>query len=222
MDDLMKKVSMGPGWAAFLDPDRYWHYAVILLAATLSGALLAYHPVYKRRGATMESMELKKTLIIYTVVGALIAIICTVNPSMAFVIFGIGGLMRFRTQIGESKSTGHAIMGTIIGLCWGLGLEMVAVFATVYFWAMIFFLERTSIIELEVGGVKVSDMGRSAEAYRKAMAAAGAVICSHSKNFKKVQMAFVFKLPPKIPIDKVISEVDKIPEDLKGTPDWPE
>ncbi|MCP4600018.1 MAG: hypothetical protein GY847_05675 [Proteobacteria bacterium] len=222
MNDLIGEVSMGPGWSAFLDPQKYWQYGLILLAATLSGAALAYHPVYNGRPSTMESIELKKTLIIYAAVGALIAIICTVNPSMAFVIFGIGGLMRFRTQLGASKSTGHAIMGTLIGLCWGLGLEMVAVFSTVYFWAMIYFLERTTVVELTVGGVKIPQMGPATEAYRKAIINAGGRVCSHSKNFKKVQMTFVFKMPHKVVIDNVVAEVEKISEDLKGTPDWPE
>ena len=127
MPDVLGEVTIGPGWEAFTDPARYWQYGLILVAATISGTVLAYHPVYRGRPASMEALELRKTLIIYTAVGALIAIICTVNATMAFVIFGIGGLMRFRTQLGASKSTGYAIMGTLVGLCWGLGLEMIAV-----------------------------------------------------------------------------------------------
>ncbi len=222
MPDFATQVSLGPGWEAFQDPQLYIQYALILLAATASGAILAYHPIYRGRPASMEDLELKKTLIIYTAVGALIAIICTVNPSMAFVIFGIGGLMRFRTNLGASKSTGHAIMGTLVGLCWGLGLQMVAVFATVFFWLMILFLERASIVELTVGGVKIPKMGPSTEAYREALAKAGCTVSSHSKNFKKVQMTFVFRLPGKVSLESVINSVDNIPEELKGTPDWPE
>ena len=223
MNDLVaSEVSMGPGWAAFLDPTQYWEYGFVLIAATLSGAILAYHPVYKNRPSTMESIELAKTLIIYTVVGALIAIICTVNPSMAFVIFGIGGLMRFRTQLGASKSTGHAIMGTLVGLSWGLGLEMVAVLATVYFWVMIFILERNNIVTLEVGGVKVADMSQSTEAYRNAFTNAGCKLLSHSKKFKKLEMTFLFKMPKNASKERVVAEVEKIEEKYRGTPDWPE
>ncbi len=221
MNDMMKEVSMGPGFEAFLNPERYIEYCTILLAATASGALLAYHPVYRTRPSTMESIELAKTLIIYTVVGAIISIICTVNPSMAFVIFGIGGLMRFRTQLGASKSTGHAIMGTLIGLCWGLGLEMVAVIATLYFWGMIFILERKTVIELGIGGVDIPDMSAATEAYRTAIAAGGGKVLSHSKNFKKKQMSFIIGVKGK-GTEKLVSEVEKIDERLRGTPDWPE
>ncbi len=222
MNELLGQVRLGPGWEAFSDPQLYWQYSLILVAATLSGAALAFHPIYRGRPATMESIELRKTLIIYSTVGALIAIICTVNPSMAFVIFGIGGLMRFRTQLGASKSTGYAIMGTLVGLCWGLGLEMVAVVATIYFWLVIYFLERSSVIELTVGGVPIAEMGAATAAYKAAIHKTGCTVSAHSKNFKKVQMTFVVRVPRQTKIDAIVDEVNKLPEGLRGTPDWPE
>ncbi len=221
MMDMVETVTKGPGWEAFLIAEHYWEYGFSLLAATISGIILAYHPVYRTRRPTMESLELSKTLIIYTVVGALIAVICSVNPSMAFVIFGIGGLMRFRTNLEESKSTGQAIIGTLIGLSWGLELQLAAVLATVYFWIMIYFLERSQVMELEVGGVAVPQMSESTEAYRKAFQDAGCAMLSCSKNFKKSQMTFIFRLPKKINLENVIASVNKIEEKLRGTPDWP-
>lgn len=221
MYDFMKHFTLGPGWAAFFDYQLYWRYGFVLLAATVSGVILAYHPVYRSRRPTMESLELSKTLIIYTVVGALIALICTVNPSMAFVIFGIGGLMRFRTNLEDSKSTGHAIIGTLIGLSWGLGLQLVAVFATVFFWLMIFFLERSQIMELEVGGVAIARMSESTEVYRKALLSQGCTVLSCSKNFKKAQMTFIYRKPKNTTIEEIAQSVNQIEESLRGTPDWP-
>ena len=222
MHDAASKVSMGPGFAAFLDPSQYMEYSLILIAATLSGAALAFHPVYKGRPRTLETIELSKTLMMYSVGGALISIICTVNPSMAFVIFGIGGLMRFRTQLGQGKSTGHAIIGTLIGLCWGLGLEMVAVIATGYFWGMIFFLERTRTVEISVGGVDLALMPAATVAYRKAIANSGCRMLADSKNFKKREMVFFFSVPRKVPMERVIGAIDEIAPELRGTPDLPE
>jgi hypothetical protein len=221
MPNFVGALTEGPGFAAFLEPAKWLQCGLILVEATLSGAVLAYHPIYLGRPKTIEDLELAKTLLIYSVVGALISIICTTAPSMAFVIFGIGGLMRFRTNLDSSKSTGHAIIGTLVGLCWGLGLELVAVIATVFFWLMIFFLERATVIELVVGGVKISQMTAAAEAYRESLSRAGCRLSAHRKNFKKGEMAFVFRLPRKIPIERVIAEVEKIQDDLRGTPDWP-
>jgi hypothetical protein len=215
-------VRMGPGWAAFGDPESYLRYAAILILATLSGAVLAHHPVLRGRPMHLEDLEQQKTLVVYSVVGALIAIICSTNPSMAFVIFGIGGLMRFRTDLGASKHTGHTIMGTLVGLCWGLGLELVATFATLYFWLIIYVLERAPVMQLTVGGVTVADMGEAANAYRKAIQRAGGLLTAHSKNFKKEQMTFVFRLRGDTGLDPVVEEVATIPAGLRGTPHWPE
>jgi hypothetical protein len=214
------QIHMGPGWAAFADPARYFQYGLVLVAATLSGAALAYHPVYRGRPVTLDDIEQRKTLIVYAVVGALIALVCTVNPSMALVIFGIGGLMRFRTELGTSKMTGQTIVAALIGLCWGLGLELVGVLATAYFWTMTWVLELAAAVALTVGGVAIADMGAASEAYRSAIQRAGGRITAHAKDFKKSQMSFVFRPSRRAGLEAVIGEVEQIPSQLRGTPDW--
>jgi hypothetical protein len=211
---------LGPGWAGFSDPGAYLRYGIVLVAATASGAILAYHPVHRGRQVTLIDIEQRKTLIIYSVVGALIAVICAANPSMAFVIFGIGGLMRFRTDTGESKSTGHTIMATLVGLCWGLGLELGAVIATLYFWIMLWVLESGAVRNLSVGGVAVADMARSTDAYRQAFVRASCRVLGHTKNFKTMQLSFVLQLPDEAATDRVSKEIEAIPEPLRGIPDW--
>lgn len=217
----MSEPRLGAGWAAFADPDHYLHYTLILIAATISGAVLAYHPVHRGRPLTAEDAEQRKTLVVYSVVGALIAVICAVNPSMALVIFGIGGLMRFRTDVGAPKSTGHTIVATLIGLCWGLRLELVAVLATAYVWALTWALESNSMVELTVGGVAVPEMGAAADAYRTALGRAGCRVTAHRKDFRKEQMTFAFRVPRGTTLDSVVREVDALPPLLRGTPDWP-
>ena len=217
----VEHLTPGPGWAAFAQPQSYLSAAVVLVAATLSGTLLAYHPVYRRRQVTLGIIEQRKTLIIYSTVGALIAIVCTVAPSMAFVIFGIGGLMRFRTDTGESTTTGHTIMGTLIGLCWGLGMQLVAALATVYFWGIIYVLEVSSIQKLTVS-IDVSKMAGSADAYRDALQRAGCRILGHSKSLKKGQMTFVIRAPRSTDTDTMWQALGTVPEDLRGATDWPE
>ena len=215
-------ITLGPGWAAFADLQSWLRYALIFVLATASGAALGYHPVYRGRPMQIADLEIRKTLIIYSAVGALIAVVCATTPSMAFVIFGIGGLMRFRTDVGLSKHTGHAIFASLIGLCWGLGLQLVAVFATAYFWVMIYVLERTPLREFVVGGVALVDMSGAADAYRAAITTAGGRITAHDKNFKKQQMTFVFWLPARATLEPLVEAVARIPEPLRGTPHFPE
>lgn len=215
-------VALGPGWAALGDPGRWLRYGVILLLASCSGAVLAYHPVYRRGPLYVADIEQRKTMMVYATVGALIAVICATNASMAFVIFGIGGLMRFRTDLGASKHTGNTIIATLVGLCWGLGLQLVAVFATAYFWCLIYWLERDRLYELTIGGVQVAAMGDSAAAYRQLLELGGAHITAHSKSFKRGEMTFVFRLMGGTELEELIHEADKLPPERRGTPHWPE
>jgi len=219
--DGMAEAPLGAGWASFEDPAHYLQYALVLIAATLSGAVLAYHPVHRGRPLTADEAEQRKTVVVYSVVGALIAVLVTVNPSMALVIFGIGGLMRFRTDVGAAKSTGHTIVAALIGLCWGLGLGIVALLATAYVWCVTWVLEAHRMVELTVGGVAVADMGEATDAYRDAITRAGCRVTAHSKNFKKSEMKFAFRVPRATTLEAVVREVDGLPASLRGTPDWP-
>ncbi|MET0387996.1 MAG: hypothetical protein ABW321_18635 [Polyangiales bacterium] len=221
MGDLgkLETLTLGPGWEAFTRPEQYLHFALVLLAATASGALLAFHPVHRGRPVTLDDVEQRKTLVLYSSVGALIATICTVAPSMAFVIFGIGGLMRFRTNTGESTATGHTIMGTLIGLCWGLSLQLVAVLATLYFWLMIYFLESARIERLLVTGVSQANWPRAAEAYTEALTKAGCRVLSHNRNSKKDQLVFTVHFPRSWGSEDVGRAVAHLPPELRGF-DW--
>ena len=216
----MERIGLGPGWDAFAHPDQYFHAALVLLTATISGLLLAYHPVQWGRPITRDDVEQRKTVVFYSAVGALIAIICTVAPSMAFVIFGIGGLMRFRTNTGESKATGHTIMGTLVGLCWGLGLQLVAALATVYFWLMIYVLESVRVERLVVAGVDQAHWGRAADAYKNVLTQAGCQVLSHSKGFKKSQLVFTLKVPRAFRAEDTERAFDALPAELRGGYDW--
>ena len=215
-------VALGPGWSALAEPGRWLNYAIILLLASCSGAALAYHPVYRRGPLHVADIEQRKTMMVYAAVGALIAVICATNASMAFVIFGIGGLMRFRTDLGASKHTGNTIIATLIGLCWGLGLQLVALFATGFFWCLIYWLERDRLYEVTIGGLKVELMNESAGNYRRLLESGGAVITAHDKSFKRGEMTFVFRLLPNTRVDELAQAAERMAPEHRGTPHWPD
>ena len=48
------------------------------------GAVIAYHPSTRRRVSSLEHFEQPKTLLMYAVVAAVVALIVEVQPSMAF------------------------------------------------------------------------------------------------------------------------------------------
>lgn len=105
------------------------------------GWFIAWHPRRSTRGDATADLEETKTLILLGMVGAAVAEISKLDEHMAFVIFGIGSLVRFRTVMDNPKVTGKAIMVVVIGLACGMNEWAMAAFVTVLTWVLIFWLD---------------------------------------------------------------------------------
>ena len=78
--------------------------------------VIAWHPRRASLKDPLADLEERKALILLGVVGAVIAELSGTNQTLAFVIFGIGALLRFRTLLVNPKLTGQAIMIVVVGL----------------------------------------------------------------------------------------------------------
>src|SRR5690606_41847588 len=124
----------------------------------------------------------------------------------AFVIFGIGGLLRSRTLAGDAKDTGRVILVTVLGLCCGLKIFVVAIPATVIGWILIYGLERQIAGFIRVSGVTESAMHDATRAYRALIAGAGCRIIGEQTKFIKREFTFVVNAPPTLDREKLRSE----------------
>lgn len=116
----------------------------LLLSFTLAVAcawLVAWHPRRSSRLDSLSDLEERKTLVVLGMVGAVVAELSGSNQTLAFVIFGIGALLRFRTVMDNPKLTGKAITVVVIGLACGMGSWTMAVFVTIFSWILIYWLD---------------------------------------------------------------------------------
>lgn len=116
----------------------------ILLGFALAVAcawFIAWHPRRSTRADASADLEETKTLILLGMVGAAVAEISKLDTNMAFVIFGIGALVRFRTVMDNPKVTGKAIMVVVIGLACGMNQWAMAAFVTGLTWVLIYWLD---------------------------------------------------------------------------------
>ena len=162
------------GWAGFLD----WQYMLqsfgALVLATTLGAVIAFHPTTQRSVDTREEAELPKVLIMYALVGAVIGeIVLKYGMVVGFVIFGLGGLMRFRTDAASTRDTSRLIIVTLIGLIAGLNLPHFAVMATVFACVLIYIFDGHPVCELEVHEIPEGRVKDAATAYRAVLAELG-------------------------------------------------
>lgn len=206
--------------AQFEDPIFYLGMAGVLVLAVFLAAAIAYHPSTRRKASSIEEIEQPKTFIMYALVGALVGYVVMVNSVMAFVVFGIGGLLRFRTDVGQAKDTGRVILATIIGICCGLGIIVVAVLATIFGWFLIWYLESQEAGRVQVKGLKRQAIPHAADAYREVLLNAGCEIFRERKNFLKGQVSFVFKAPRDFDREGLEDSFDQLPEEVRGSVDW--
>ena len=123
-----------------------WYALSLLSGLGLSAgcaSAMAWHPRRSVKSDPVEDLEQRKTLILLGIVGAIVSELVRVNPAMSLVIFGIGGLIRFRTVLDNPKLTGKAILVVVVGLACGLGEFAMAVFITAFAWMLVFWLDSS-------------------------------------------------------------------------------
>ena len=208
------------GWENFGNIAYIVDVSLMLLLSIILAAVIAYHPSTRRKASNITEFEQPKTFLMYAMVGALIAQLVQTYPPMALVIFGIGGLLRFRTVVGEAKDTGRVILVTVVGLCCGLKIFVGAVLATLIGWVLIWYLESQNAGRVAVKGLKDVDILAAAETYRGILGEAGCAVIRERKNLTKGRVTFIVKTPPELDAEALEEAFEKVPEEQRGVVDW--
>lgn len=115
------------------------HAAIRLpIAAALAG-VLAFRP--RRRGTPMRQAQVIQTQIILAVVGAVVMLVVGSSLARAFGIVGAAGLVRYRSKVEDTKDAGVMLSTLAVGLASGVGLWMLAIFATLFFLVVLWIVE---------------------------------------------------------------------------------
>jgi hypothetical protein len=121
------------------------------MAAGLA-SVLALRP--RRRGTPRRQASVIQTQIILAVVGAVVMLVVGTSLARAFGIVGAAGLVRYRAKIADPKDAGVMLSTLAIGLASGVGLWMLATFATAFIMAVLWIIESfekaRAIFELKV------------------------------------------------------------------------
>ena len=210
------------GWRSLLDVNFIIESTLALLLASILAAIISYHPKSHRSMDTIEKVEAPKTNILYSVIGAIIGImVLKYGLVVGFVIFGIGGLIRFRTVPGSVQRTGRMIFVTLIGLSAGLNLPHVAILSTIFGFVLIYIIDYQITYRILVKGLRPEEMTLTAEVYREVLEKHECKVLSEKKDFTKSQVSFVFRPPHHMSrhfLDHKFEE--EVPKDLKGAVDW--
>lgn len=81
------------------------------------------------------------------------------GAEIALVLFGIGGLVRFRTVFDDPRQTGLAIIAAVLGLACGMSEYSLAAIALAVVYLANWWLTRTTVLRIRVRGRKGADLG---------------------------------------------------------------
>jgi hypothetical protein len=147
----------GNSWVSIQQSVEQFGHPEFILRLFLSLSLavgcayaIAWHPRRASLADPLADLEERKALILLGVVGAVVAELSGTSQTLAFVIFGIGALLRFRTLLDNPKLTGKAIMVVVVGLACGMGSWAMAVFVTGFSWVLVYWLDSHSSCRVRI------------------------------------------------------------------------
>jgi uncharacterized membrane protein YhiD involved in acid resistance len=126
-------------------PDRYTqldhlrHASTRLPVAAGLACVLAMRP--RRRGTPHRQAPVIQTQIILAVVGSVVMLVVGASLARAFGIVGAAGLVRYRAKIEDPKDAGVMLSTLAVGLACGVGLWLLALFATVFILGLLWVVE---------------------------------------------------------------------------------
>jgi hypothetical protein len=213
---------VGEGWRGFLDFGFLLNTLLSFLLATALAAIIAYHPKHIQAADTLEELEAPKVYILYAVIGSVIGILVVqYGLVVGFVLFGIGGLIRFRTLLRSANLTGRVIFVTLIGLTCGLNLPHVAVVATAYAFMLVYLLEARITYRVDVQVLDPEHIAESAAAYRALLEKHGCRVVAERKNALKHRVTILVAGPNGVRREELERLIDAgIEGPLKGAVDW--
>jgi hypothetical protein len=98
------------------------------------------------------------------------------GAEIALVLFGIGGLVRFRTVFDDPRQTGLAIIAAVLGLACGMSEYALAGIALAVVYLVNWWLTRTTVLRIRVRGRKGADLGALQESVSRELGTRGFAI----------------------------------------------
>ena len=168
---------------------------------------IAWHPRRASLRDPLRDFEERKALILLGVVGAVVAELSGTSQTLAFVIFGIGALLRFRTLLDNPKLTGKAIMVVVVGLACGMGSWAMAVFVTGFSWLLMFWLDSHSSCRVRIRLDETEDPKPVFDAVQSLLISHKCKLQSSSLYEDKGRMVFLLYLPTGVDPTRLEHEV---------------
>ncbi|WP_425045323.1 hypothetical protein [Primorskyibacter sp. S87] len=156
------EIDIGQGWIQFRGPQELVKFVFAVVTTVALTGLIVYHPVRRKSRRTVADLVMPRLFFLYSLIGMAAGFLVVQHGSIiGFVIFGIGALLRFRSNLDDPVDTVEMIVVTVLGLAVGLGLPVMAFLVAVVSWCFIWLGGRNAGVEISL---KAADEAHSLEA----------------------------------------------------------
>lgn len=133
------------GWSEWRNVPELVAFAIDAAVTLILAAAIANHPVRRRDPPTLQSVTLPRLFYIYALIGMAVGFLVVNHGAViGFVVFGIGALLRFRSNMDDPLDTVEMILVTVLGLCVGMNLPVMALLIGIVSWLVILLVGRNS------------------------------------------------------------------------------
>ncbi|SDL47016.1 hypothetical protein SAMN04488026_108716 [Aliiruegeria lutimaris] len=181
----------GKGWGQLTDLQEMGQFLLGLIEVTAMTAVIAYHPATRTDRRKLAEYQVPGTLFVYALIGMVVGfLVMNHGAIIGFVIFGIGGLLRFRTDVDKMSDTMRLILVTLVGLCVGLDLPVMALITTASAWAIVYVFGASPHHVVEVKFADKHGTPQAREDLETGLRSAGFSIAGLSKAKAKHTFSF--------------------------------
>ncbi len=176
------------GWSQLANVSEMLQFLLAVMEAMVMTAILAFHPQNRRRNRSLKNWEFSRSMFLFALIGLAVGFLVIHHGVLiGFVVFGLGGLFRFRMENLAISETAQMISVALIGLAVGLDLPVMALLLTIAAAAVLAIFSRKSPIELEIKFDAASNLPEKLSMLTDGLQAAGFATLSVTKSkFKPV------------------------------------
>src|SRR5205809_6410250 len=200
-------VSIQQSIQQFGHPEFILRLFLSLSLAVVCAYAIAWHPRRASLADPLADLEERKALILLGMVGAVVADLSGSSQTLAFVIFGIGALLRFRTLLDNPKLTGKAIKVVLVCLDCGMGSWTMAIFVTGFTWLLVFWLDSHASCRIRIRLDDNVDPNPIFGMMQSLLVSHNCRLQSSALYEDKGQMVFLLYIPAKVDPRKLETEV---------------
>lgn len=209
------------GWSQWRNLEELGAFFLAVAETLGFVAAFAFHPKADALRDTASGWKVQASMFLFGLIGMLVGFLVVHHGFLiGFVIFGIGGLFRFRMESSSLLDGALLILVTLIGLTVGLNLPVMALVATVAGWMTLWFVaaRTTSVLELKF---KDDDTLRAARGLvRTALERRGFRVVSVRKSDFKPVLELVLSHKDNQKTDEIAHVLEDLNQAGHGPKDW--